>query len=152
MKRLMPLLFVSVLASCSTPKSADPVDPAKSARNVAIRLHAAPSLNSDGEGRPLALLARIYKLRNSAAFEQASYDTFLSPQKEREHFGSDLVEVKEIMLVPGQRYETIEKVSKDAYFVGVVGLFHAPAPKRWRLVMAAAQAEKTGMTIGATTG
>jgi type VI secretion system protein VasD len=97
---------------------------------------------------PLALVARIYKLKQSAAFEQAPYDSFLNPQKEKDLLGAGLLEVKEVMLIPGQRYETVEKVSKEAYFIGVVALFRAPAQQRWRLAFAAADAEKSGITIG----
>lgn len=124
-------------------------DAQKPPRTVALRLHAAEQLNVDAHGRPLALLARIYKLRRSAAFEQAPFDAFLDPQKEKEALGADLIEVREVMLVPGQHYEVNEKVSREAQFVGVVALFHAPAPQRWRLAFGAAEAEKTGMTIGA---
>ena len=105
-------------------------DAQKPPRNVSIRLHAAQRLNTDAEGRPLALVARIYKLRQSAAFEQAPYDSFLDTQREKAALGADLMEVKEVLLVPGQRYEVQEKVSKEAYFIGVVALFRAPAAQR----------------------
>ncbi|MFL6675076.1 MAG: type VI secretion system lipoprotein TssJ [Massilia sp.] len=123
-------------------------DAQKPARQVAIRLHAADKLNVDARGQPLALVARIYKLRQAGAFEQAPYAAFLSPQAEKEALGADLVEVKEITLVPGQRYEVTEKVSREAGFVGVVALFRAPAPQRWRLAFAAADAEQAGVTVG----
>ncbi|MCC7700939.1 type VI secretion system lipoprotein TssJ [Janthinobacterium sp. GW460P] len=117
-------------------------------RNVSIRLHAAQRLNTDADGRPLALVARIYKLRQSAAFEQAPYDSFLDAQREKAALGADLMEVKEVLLVPGQRYEVQEKVSKEAYFIGVVALFRAPAAQRWRATFAAADAERGGITVG----
>ena len=117
-------------------------------RNVSIRLHAAQHLNTDADGRPLALVARIYKLRQSAAFEQAPYDSFLDAQREKAALGADLMEVKEVLLVPGQRYEVQEKVSKEAYFIGVVALFRAPATQRWRATFAAADAERGGITVG----
>ncbi|OEZ92514.1 type VI secretion lipoprotein [Janthinobacterium sp. HH106] len=117
-------------------------------RNVSIRLHAAQRLNTDADGRPLALVARIYKLRQSAAFEQAPYDSFLDAQREKAALGADLMEVKEVLLVPGQRYEVQEKVSKEAYFIGVVALFRAPATQRWRATFAAADAERSGITVG----
>jgi type VI secretion system protein VasD len=120
----------------------------KPPRNVAIRLHAAAKLNTDPRGQPLALVARIYKLRQAAAFEQAPYATFLNPQAEKEAFGADLVEVKEVTLVPGQHYEVTEKVTREAGYVGVVALFHSPAPQRWRLAFAAADAEQAGLTVG----
>jgi type VI secretion system protein VasD len=48
-------------------------------RSVALRLHAAKRLNVDARGQPLALLVRVYKLRQRTAFEQAPYSAFLSP-------------------------------------------------------------------------
>jgi type VI secretion system protein VasD len=118
-------------------------------REVAIKLHAADRLNSDARGHSLALVTRIYKLRQHAAFERAPFDTFLSPQKEREVFGADLIDVREVQLVPGQRFETIEKVSPEAGYIGVVALFHSPSARRWRLSFSIAEAERNGISIGA---
>lgn len=56
--------------------------------------------------------------------------------------------MKEVLLVPGQRYEVLEKVSGEAYFIGVVALFRAPAARRWRATFAAADAERGGITVG----
>jgi type VI secretion system protein VasD len=117
-------------------------------RSVAVRLHAAKRLNVDARGQSLALLVRVYKLRQRTAFEQAPYAAFLSPQAEREALGADLVEVKELTLVPGQQLELNEKLSRDAGWLGVVALFHAPLPQGWRLAVAAADAEQAGVTIG----
>jgi type VI secretion system protein VasD len=160
-----PVLFLcAVLAGCAggsgpagsaleaiglrkpAPELADALKPA---RNVPIRLHAAARMNVDAQGRPLALVARIYTLRQAAAFQRAPYDAFLSEQKEKEALGNDLVDVREVTLVPGQRYEAVQKVSREAAFVGVVALFHAPAAQRWRLAYAAADAEQAGVTVGA---
>lgn len=127
---------------------AEPPDAQKPPRDVAIRLHAGANLNADADGRGLALVARVYKLRQSAAFERAPYDSFLDARREREALGGDLLEVKELLLVPGQRYEVLEKVSKEAYFIGVVALFRAPAARRWRLAFAAGEAERSGITVG----
>jgi type VI secretion system protein VasD len=120
----------------------------KPPRQVAIRLHAGGNLNAGGGGQPLALSARIYKLRQRTAFERASYHGFLNPQTERELLGADLVEVREVQLIPGQRYEALESVSREATHIGVVALFRKPAPQRWRAAFSAADAEKSGITIG----
>lgn len=130
-------------------KAPEVADALKAPRTVPIRVHAAKKLNVDARGRPLALAARIYKLRQDGAFLQAPYNAFLDPQREKEVLGADLLEVKDVMLVPGQKYEVVEKVSREAYFIGVVGLYHTPAPQRWRLVYASADAEKAGVTVGA---
>jgi type VI secretion system protein VasD len=123
-------------------------DAQKPPRTVALRLHAADKLNLDAGGQPLALVARIYKLRQNAAFEHAPYAAFLDPASEKQALGADLLEVKEVTLVPGQRYEVDEKVSREAGYVGVVALFHTPAAQRWRLAFPAADAERQGVTVG----
>lgn len=155
---LLPLLLAglalsgcaggSALETMGLRKPPELADVLKAARNVPIRLHAASKLNVDAHGRPLALVARIYKLRQDAAFQQAPYDAFLTPQKEKDALGADLLDVKEVMLVPGQRYEIVEKVSREAYFVGVVALFRSPAPQGWRLAYSAAAAAQSGITVG----
>lgn len=117
-------------------------------RNVALHLHAAPRLNVDARGQPLALLLRIYKLRQRTAFEQAPYAAFLSAQAEREALGADLVEVKEVTLVPGQHLDLGEQLARDAAWLGIVALFHAPAESAWRADFAAADAERGGITLG----
>jgi type VI secretion system protein VasD len=117
-------------------------------RPVTVRLHAAQRLNLDARGQPLALLVRVYKLRQRAAFEQAPYAAFLSPQAEREALGADLLEVRELTLVPGQKLELNEKLSREAGWLGVVALFHSPPAQGWRLAFAAPDAEQAGVTIG----
>lgn len=117
-------------------------------RSVALRLHASPKLNADKRGQPLALAVRLYKLRQKDAFEQAPYSAFLNAQAERESLGPDLVEVREIMLVPGQRYEVTEKISREAGYLAVVALFQRPAEQRWRTTVPAADAERDGLNIG----
>jgi type VI secretion system protein VasD len=130
------------------PAAPEVSDALKAPRTVSIKLHASNTLNVDTAGRPLALVAKIYKLRQNTAFVQATYDTFLNPQKEKEALGTDLLEVKEVTLVPGQRYEVLEKVSHEARYIGVVGLFRNPAPARWRVDFLAASAEGSGITVG----
>lgn len=152
---LLPVLFLASLGGCAAldavglRKQPDLADALKAPRTVAIKLNAADALNLDSSGKSLALVARIYKLKQNSAFEQAPFATFLNPQMEKDLLGADLLEVKEVTLIPGQRLELQEKVSKEAYFVGVVALFRAPDPQRWRLSFAAADAEKSGLAIGA---
>jgi type VI secretion system protein VasD len=120
----------------------------KPARKIQINLHAGGNLNVDENGRSLALIARIYKLKQSTAFQQISYETFLHPQKEKEALGADLLEVKEVTLIPGQRFQVEDKVSGETYFIGIVALFRSPASQRWRATFATSAVEKTGITVG----
>lgn len=123
-------------------------DAQKPPRQVPIRLHASANLNAGAGGQPLAVVARIYKLRQSAAFESVAYHGFLDPQRARELLGADLLEVREVLLIPGQRYEVLEKVSREACCIGVVALFRHPAGQHWRLAFAASEAEQSGLTVG----
>lgn len=120
----------------------------KPPRTVPLKLHAAARLNTDARGQPLALAVRLYKLRQKDAFEQTPYAAFLDPRLERESLGADLVEVREIMLVPGQRYEVTEKVAREAGHIGIVALFHTPAEQRWRAAFSTIEAERDGLNIG----
>lgn len=141
-------LGLFVTACASTVKAPEVADAQKPARTVSVKLHAATKLNTDARGQSLALVARLYKLRQPAAFEAAPYAAFLSPQAEQAALGADLLEVKEITLVPGQKYEVDEKVSREAGYIGIVALFNKPAPQRWRLAYNAAEAEPAGLTVG----
>ena len=144
---LAPLASVA-LEAAGLRKPAELPESQKPPRNVPLKLHAATRLNVDARGQPLALAVRLYKLRQKDAFEGAPYATFLDPRLERESLGADLVEVREIMLVPGQRYEVTEKVAREAGHVGIVALFHTPAAGRWRTAVSSLDAERDGLNVG----
>lgn len=144
---LAPLAGVA-LEAAGLRKPAELPESQKPPRNVPLKLHAATRLNVDARGQPLALAVRLYKLRQKDAFEGAPYATFLDPRLERESLGADLVEVREIMLVPGQRYEVTEKVAREAGHVGIVALFHTPAAGRWRTAVSSLDAERDGLNVG----
>ena len=81
--------IAALLAACGGPlKAPELADALKPARTVNVRLHAASKLNTDARGQSLALVARLYKLRQSAAFEAAPYAAFLSPQAEQAAFAA----------------------------------------------------------------
>lgn len=141
-------LASAVLEAAGLRKPPELPESHKPPRNVPLKLHAAQRLNVNAGGQPLALAVRLYKLRQKDAFEGAPYATFLDPRLERDSLGADLVEVREIMLVPGQRYEITEKVAREAGHVGIVALFHTPAAGRWRTAVSSPEAERDGINIG----
>jgi type VI secretion system protein VasD len=120
----------------------------KPPRNVALKLHAGGNLNSGAGDKPLSVIARVYKLKQTGAFYSAPYDAFLSPEKEKQLLGADLIEVREVNLIPGQLYEVTEKVSRESNYVGIVSLFREPAPQRWRAAFDAKDAESSGIIVG----
>ena len=118
------------------------------ARKVALRLHAGGNLNAGAGNTPLSAITRIYKLKQTAAFYATPYDSFLSPESEKVALGVDLVEVRELSLVPGQMVEVTEAVGREAPYIGLVTLFMSPAPRRWRVAFSAEEAESRGITLG----
>ncbi len=117
-------------------------------RRITWRLHASSSLNTLADGQSLALLVRVYRLRSPDSFLQAPADTFGDAAREKELLGDDLISVREVQLVPGQRHETTDKLPRDIGHVGIVALFHHPAAGRWRYAFATAASELTGIDIG----
>ncbi|AOI69305.1 hypothetical protein WI73_23145 [Burkholderia ubonensis] len=123
-------------------------DSQKPPRNVGITLAAASNLNAANDNKPLALVVRLYALKDPTSFQQAPFDSFTDPDKEKATLGADLLNVREITLIPGQRYTATEKVSREAQAFGIVALFRDPALQRWKLTFDPAKSEKSGIIIG----
>jgi len=116
---------------------------------IPLRIHAGKNLNSDEEGHGFAVVTRIYKLRDASAFMSAPHTVFGNPALEREALGDSLMEVREVVLTPGQRLESSERMTSEMAYLGIVVLFRSPAPERWRVAFAQNDVEKNGVTIGA---
>ncbi|HEY0819459.1 MAG TPA: type VI secretion system lipoprotein TssJ [Rhizobacter sp.] len=114
------------------PQTPELPESAKPARTMALRLAASDSLNVDAAGRSLSLVVRVYKLRSASAFLNAPQEAFGNTNKEKETLADELIESREFVLLPGQQQRISERWSRDATHVGVVALFRAPAPHRWR--------------------
>jgi type VI secretion system protein VasD len=118
--------------------------------SVTLRVHAGEVLNTDGSGRSLALVARVYKLKAAEAFLKTPYEAFQGDTARHKElpFGQDVLDVREVVLTPGQKLEGIEKLGLDAKAIAVVALFRAPAGQRWRFVFDTKAAASTGITLG----
>lgn len=117
-------------------------------RRVAVRLHAGDVLNTDASGRALAVVARVYRLRSANGFLQLPYEAFLSEPAPDSPLRTDVLGMREVVLAPGQRHESVETLSGDVSHVAVVALFRAPAPQRWRFVFETHAAAGSGLTLG----
>ena len=121
-------------------------------RKLSLRLHASEQLNTDATGRSLAVVACIYKLRSTESFMQAPYDALAATGTDRnDAWSRDVVEVREVVLAPGQRHEVVETIAPGTSHLAVVALFRSPAEQRWRFVFdanAAAASGANGITVG----
>jgi type VI secretion system protein VasD len=164
--RALVLLAPFVLAACGTavqtvtgtvaemalgaigikvPESANATRPPK---EMALRLEAAKDMNAGVDGEGLSTVLRLYKLKDQTNFLATPYASFGNPDKEKQALGADLVEVRELILSPGQTLDVKEKMVSDAAYLGVVTLFRSPSAQRWRFAYATSDVEKTGVTIG----
>jgi type VI secretion system protein VasD len=123
-------------------------DSQKPPRDIALTLAAAQNLNAAKDNHPLALVVRLYALKDPTSFQQAPFDSFTDPNKEKSTLGADLLSVREVTLIPGQHYQMTEKVTREAQAFGVVALFRDPALQRWKFAFDPAKSEKSGIMIG----
>ncbi|MFA5172486.1 MAG: type VI secretion system lipoprotein TssJ [Sulfuriferula sp.] len=122
-----------------------PADP-NATREIQLKILASNALNTDDKNQPFSVVIRIYQLKQSSAFQQAFYDVFLNQQKEI--LSGDVIAVKEVTLIPGQKYVNTEKVAVTADYLGVVALFHAPAAGRWKLTFPTKDTNRNGLALG----
>lgn len=138
-----PLEWIGVKAPEPSAVSLPPVD-----RRLPLRIHAGDRLNTDPQGRSLSVVLRVYRLKDATAFLAAPREAFRDASAERAAFGDDLLDVRELVLTPGQRHEVVETLPRTVGYLGVVAQFRAPADGRWRFAFAAGGAEDTGVTLG----
>lgn len=117
-------------------------------KTIKLKIETANDLNAGEDGQGLSTIFRLYKLRDHNTFLAAPYSIFGNPERERASLGTDIVEVRELILSPGQVLELNEKISPETAYLGVVTLYRMPSPRRWRFAFAAADAEKYGITLG----
>ena len=118
-------------------------------RRIRWQLHASSSLNATEAGQPLALVVRVFRLRSPDGFLQAQREVFGDATREKQALGDDLVGAREVQLVPGQHHEATDKVARDVPYLGIVALYRQPATGRWRYAFKAAEAELSGISLGA---
>lgn len=115
---------------------------------VKLAIHAGENLNA-GAGQPMAVVTKIYYLKNPEQFQRAPLTQLIDTAGEKAALGESMLGSRELTLTPGQRYETIEKVPKQADYIAVAGLFYAPAPMRWKYVFKVESVEDDGIVLGA---
>ncbi len=118
-------------------------------RKLTLRIHASTVLNTDEQARSLALVTRVYRLKDKAAFLQTPYESFQESTLEKAALRDELIDVKEVLLKPGGKHEVVQTLPPETEYIGIVALFRAPAEQRWRFVFDAKASSQTGITVGA---
>lgn len=137
-----------MMLKTTNPEKAERLNTPPPPQTVTVRIHAGQNLNLDSDGRPHSTIIRIYKLKDPNAFLQTTYDILSDQAKEKEALGKDILESREVLLIPGQHYEATEKILPDAPYIAVAALFRTPAPQRWRFVFDNAGNAASGLILG----
>jgi type VI secretion system protein VasD len=118
-------------------------------QRMVLRLHAGQMLNLSGQGQPLSVVVRLFKLRERSAFELAPYAAFHKGDSgQYPDLSGDILESRELVLTPGQKYEVVETLGVDVRYFAVAVLFRQAAEQRWRFIFDAKAAAATGITMG----
>lgn len=118
-------------------------------RSIALRMHGAANLNAGRGPKGVALVVRVYQLRDRQRFEQLPMSAFLDARAERDALGDDLVDVSEHVLLPAAQQQWPVRMEDAARHLGVVALFRHPGDGPWRLVFDGRRARRDGIVIGA---
>jgi type VI secretion system protein VasD len=106
--------------------------PNNAERSLKLRITASDSLNVDANGNALALVVRIYKLRDTTAFLNAPYEVFGNPTREKEILADAFIDVREVVLLPSGQYQLHDRWAGAASHIGVVALYRIAHSANWR--------------------
>jgi type VI secretion system protein VasD len=120
---------------------------APSPKTVELHIAGTRDLNAGEDGQGLSTVVRLYKLRDRTGFLSMPYSEFGAADKEKASLGTDLVDVKELVLAPGQILDLQEKMPGDIRYLGVVALLRAPDPQRWRFAFSLAKADSSPIAV-----
>ena len=116
-------------------------------RTGARAVHRARNLNAGRGRKGVAVVVRVYQLRDAERFEQLPMARFLDVQGEQA-LGDDLVDVSEHVLLPDDTQQWPVRLADDARHIGVVALFRHPGDGPWRLVFDGRKARQQGVVVG----
>lgn len=102
---------------------------------VTYQGQAGPNINRDERGRPLSVVVHVHQLKSSQAFSRLTSEALASGKSEAELLGADLLASRELVLLPGSKFEVEEEIREDTRYIGVVGFFRRPDPQFWRLLL-----------------
>jgi type VI secretion system protein VasD len=134
--RYLSVLLLAILAGCASgPKMYE------------IRGEADPVVNRDTTGAPLSVVVRLYQLKDSTEFSKLTFDTLASGRPESDLLGPELLEKNEVVLVPGNKHSSTDKLREDTKYIGIVAFFRRPDPNYWRYLVDADKVRSDGLTF-----
>lgn len=99
------------------------------------------ALNPDERGVALPVVMRVYQLRDSKAFETATYARLLDGTSDA--LKADVLTEAEVMLGPDATVKLSEPMADDAKFVGVAVFFRNQSNAEWHVLVPKSLWKKT---------
>jgi type VI secretion system protein VasD len=111
-------------------------------KTMNIDLTSRSSLNTNGGGKSLSTVVRIYQLKTPQAFEQLSYEQFQAD--DLDGLKPDLLAELDVLLRPDAVASISESMKDEAQYVGVVALFRDSGKSaEWKLLIPKKQWKST---------
>lgn len=114
-------------------------------KHYEMKAVADPIVNRDVSGHPLSVVVHVYQLKEAGEFSKLTSDALASGRPLSELLAKDLLEVNEVMLVPGGTETRTDKIHQDAKHVGIIAFFRQPDQHYWRVLADAEQVRKSGL-------
>lgn len=135
-----PLLTQPASTPAAVP-AAPAIATAPAAGQMNLEIAGSATLNPDAGGTPQQVVLRVYQLKNTRAFETATYAQLLDGDNTL--LNADLVARTEATLAPGTTLRLSEPMQGAARFVGVVAFFRNQADAEWQIVIPKSQWRRT---------
>lgn len=117
MRSLLAMVLAIMLSACGTP-------------SLKFGVSSTADINKNEYDEPLAVVVRIYQLKDKRAFENATFDELW--KKDYRILGNDLVMKEEITMDPAYQ-RTVELPRHDqAQYVAAMAVFRKPENTSWR--------------------
>jgi type VI secretion system protein VasD len=139
---LLALAIIPVLSGCGLTQQVSDGTVAvtksifyKQVKTLHLDIRARDAINNNAAGAPLAMVVRIYQLKDRAVFDGTDYPSLFA--KDSQTISADLVAEKDIRLRPGAAVAIDMPMDEKAQYVAVAGMFLSPdiAGNSWRVVL-----------------
>jgi type VI secretion system protein VasD len=139
---LLMLAMVTTLSGCGlTQKVSDGTVAVtksifyKQVKTLHLDITARDAINNNASGAPLSTVVRIYQLQDHKVFENTDYPSLFT--EDSQAIKADLLEQKDIRVLPGAAVTIDVPMNEKAQFVAVAGMFLSPdiTNNTWRIVL-----------------
>ncbi|CAH0323710.1 UNVERIFIED_ORG: type VI secretion system protein VasD [Rahnella aquatilis] len=139
---LLMLAMVTTLSGCGlTQKVSDGTVAVtksifyKQVKTLHLDITARDAINNNASGAPLSTVVRIYQLKDRKVFDDTDYPSLFT--EDSQAIKADLLEQKDIRVLPGAAVTIDVPMNEKAQFVAVAGMFLSPdiTNNTWRIVL-----------------